>query len=180
MQKTQRLSQKKINGKKTLSILSGICLLTVILIAILSFSVLAEETVLEDPLTAAKLAGTNGPLSKMYNFFITISIPIAVVGLAMCVFSFLIPNEEGYKIAKKRLLNIGIAIMVIMIIPNIYAWATKSSVRESAWIPGGDNMQIIENASDDVFDITAGPSAVPESSSESEETPKPEHSPSAE
>lgn len=116
------------------------------------------------PLSDANLIGENSPLYTLYSFFLKISIPIAAVGFTMCAFSFFIPNEKGYEIAKKRMLNIGIAIMVIFLIPSIYKFASNG-VKDIGWKPGDANTQIIENAGESIDIRTVGPTPIPDGES---------------
>ena len=102
-------------------------------------------------------ANATAPLDVLYSFMRMISIPVSACGLAMCAFSFFIPNEKGYEIAKKRILHIGLAILALFILPAVSKFAT-GGVASKAW-NGADStrIQIIENKSDKVDLINGGP-----------------------
>ncbi len=115
----------------------------------------ADTTGMGGDLNAANI---NVVLSQMFGFIKTVSIPVAIIGMVMCAFAFFLPDEKGWAVAKKRILNIGIALVVLMIIPLIYRFS--SGVRSVGWNPSGSNMQIISPMGDN-FDMTNGPQADP-------------------
>ena len=115
--------------------------LAFIIINCMTFVAFAAET---NPLTAAGLG--SGALEKAYKIFRIASFPVAAVGLTMCAFSFFMGSEKGFAAAKQRMLYIGIALMALMLIPNLMmTFATRAS--QSAWKPAGGNPVIIEPAS---------------------------------
>ena len=158
------LNKKNVNT--TLKKSTKFITLLIIAFSSLTFSVFAED----NPLTAANIGGSSGPLATIYNFFLSISVPMAILGAAMCGLSFLISKEKGYEIARKRLFNIGIAIMVLMLIPSIFSMGAKT--KNIGWNPSGGNVVIIPEAPNagSGFDMNIGPTAPP-SETDEEESP---------
>lgn len=153
MNKNRDVCHKLGGCTKKILLISVIAALMVTMSAFTAFAA-------DSPLVAAGLSG--GVLYKVYDFFRKASVPVAIIGAAMCAFSFFIPNEKGYEVAKKRLLNIGIALVVLMMIPIIYKYASSGSIRGLNWNADGGNVQIIENAESDSGDLTdIGPTPVP-------------------
>lgn len=136
-----------MNKKKNICHKLGGCIKKILLVSIVAVLAIAMSAftafAADNPLSAAGLSG--GILYRVYKFFRIVSVPVAVIGAAMCAFSFFLPNEKGYDIAKKRLFNIGIALLVLMMIPIIYKYASSDSVRNFSWKANGVNSQIIEN-----------------------------------
>ena len=162
--KAKKLSFCHKHGRCT-AMIKTMGLFTLVLIF---FNAMACTALAADPLQDSQLIGTNSPLNTMYTFFLKISVPIAVLGLAMCAFAFFLPNEKGYEVAKKRMFHIGVAIMVLFLIPSIYNFSsTKFS--NDGWKAEGNNMQIIQNAGE-AYDLkTNGPTPVPEGSGGSDD-----------
>lgn len=142
--------------------ITKIMVLSILMLIILN--AMACTALAAGPLSEANLIGENSPLYTLYSFFLKVSIPIAAVGFAMCAFSFFLPNEKGYEIAKKRMLNIGIAIMVIFLIPSIFKFASNS-VKNTGWRPEDGNTQIINNAGKSIDLKTTGPTPIPDGAS---------------
>lgn len=125
-----------------------------VIATVVSFCLLSTVIVFADGGTTATAT------AAMYNFFKKIAIPVSAVGFAMCAFSFFLPNEKGFELAKKRMLHIGIAVMVLFLLPALFTFAKSSPMGQgAAWKPTGGNAQIIENAGSG-FDMSAGPEAV--------------------
>lgn len=106
--------------------------------------------------TVLNKANALSALQTLYSFILTISVPVAAVGMAMCAFSFFIPGEKGWETAKKRILHIGVALAALFLIPAVMGFATHSPAG-SGWKAEGGNTQMIPNQSA-VFDIKDGPS----------------------
>ena len=144
-----------MNKKKKVCHKLGGCIKKILLISIIATLIITMSAftafAADNPLSAAGLSGR--VIYKVYSFFRNLSVPIAVVGAVMCVFSFFIPNEKGYEVAKKRLLNIGIALFVLMMIPMLYKYSSNM-VRGWGWKSEGNNAQIIENAVSEGVDLT--------------------------
>lgn len=100
-----------------------------------------------DPLSEAGLLGSGGPLDVFYNFTTSIGMAIGALGLVMCAFAFFMTNERGMAVAKKSMFYIGLAVAVIMLIPNIYKVFATGTLKNMAWNPSNENRSVlIENA----------------------------------
>lgn len=150
-------SYKKKTGKISISAITTVALLNVA--SICAYASGSGGNVLER-------ANSASALQTLYDFMLAISVPMAAVGITMCAFSFFLPGEKGWEIARKRILHIGIALAAFFLIPAVMRFATHTSAN-NGWKAEGGNPQIIENQSD-VFDIKSDPAGDPASDPPSE------------
>lgn len=103
-------------------------------------------------------AGLAGPMGTFFRFAKIIAIPIAVLGVAMCGFSFFISNDKGRERLKKTLMNIGIALVGLMIIPLIISFGLNT-MQDKGWKAGADDNPVIVQPADGTgpVDMSVGP-----------------------
>ena len=140
------------NTKKTKRISKKLCHVLLMVVLMFGFTTI---TAFADTTSELDAANVNGILVTMFNFIKAISVPMACIGIAMCAFSFFMPNEKSWDIAKKRLFHIGAALAIIMLVPAIFKFS-EGTWRSMAWNPNGGNTQIINGVGTNP-NLTNGP-----------------------